>query len=108
MGNGTWAVGAQVNGVWVTWVMGTGDLGHMYNGAYGTIRYRGYGPHGQWEHGAVGYRVWGTVGIGHMDNGAHGAIGYRGMGNRAYGAIGYRGMGYRTYGPHGQWGHMGQ
>ena len=56
--------------------MGTGGMG---NGAYGTIRYRGYGPYGQWEHMRQGYGVW--------------AVG-------AYGVIGYRGMGYRT---HGQW-----
>ena len=32
--------------------MGMGHMctGGMGNGAYGTIRYRGYGPHGQWEH----------------------------------------------------------
>ena len=39
--------------------MGTGGMGHMGNEAYGTIRYRGYGPYGQWEHMGQGYRGYG-------------------------------------------------
>ena len=86
--------------------MGTGGMGHMDNGAYGTIRYRGMGHMGNgntWGSRVQWYVVQQVSATWAM--GAHGAIGVQGYGVQvwaigAYGAIGYRGMGYRA---HGQW-----
>ena len=97
MGHGQWGhrwYGA--NGVWATWAMGTGGMGHMGNGAYDTVRHRWYGVWATWP--------MGIGGMGHMGNGNTWGSRVQGYGVQwvsatwAMGQVGYRGYAVERYG----------